>query len=196
MASRNSRYYSGSYASVPNPENEHHAAAGEGQFGDYEDYQQFQKVQDLEFAEPQSTLPPRTRRQGFSQWTGRKKLLVLGGAALAAIVIGVAVGVGVSLGTKKDEPYTYVPAKGDLKVTNPVAFEQGGATNADPSNTADGIGAGEDKYTYYSGPAANFPDHTKWVSFENLWAGNLHMIQNSCKLNNHGANNRWAQSPP
>lgn len=188
MASRSSRYYSGTYSSVPNPENAQHA--GEGQFGDYEDYQQFQKVQDLEFAEPQSTLPPRTRRQGWSQWTGRKKLMVLGGAVLAVIVIGVAVGVGVGLGTEKDQPYTYVPAKGDLKVTNDAAFEQGGATHADPSNTNDGIGAGEDKYTYYSGPASNFPDHTKWISFENLWAGNLHSIKTSCKTNHHGANNR------
>ena len=188
MASRNSRYYSGNYSSVPNPENEHHAGTTEGNFGDYEDYQQFQKVQDLEFAEPQSTLPPRTRRQG---WTGRKKLVVAGAVAAIVIVIAVAVGVGVSLsGTHKDQPYTYVPAKGDLKVTNDLAFEQGGATHNDPSNVNDGIGAGEDKYTYYSGNASNFPDHTKWISFENLWAGNLHSIQTSCKVNKHGKNNR------
>lgn len=187
MAARNSRYYSGNYSSVPNPENANHT---EGNFGDYEDYQQFQKVQDLEFAEPQSTLPPRTRRQGWSQWTGRKKIVVLGGVAAAIIIIAVAVGVGVSLGTKKDEPYTYVPAKGDLKVTNDAAFAEGGATHNDPSNVQDGIGAGEDKYTYYTGDASNFPDHTKWISFENLWAGNLHMIQNSCKINKHGKNNR------
>lgn len=177
-ANRNSRYYSQSYEPVENPAQVHTADGPEGNFQDYQDYHGFKTVSDLDISEP---LPPRTQKP---RWT-RRKLIIIGGAVAVCVIIGLAVGLGVGLSQDKDEPYTYTPVKGDLKVTNSGAFGQG-ATRDDPAKTDDGIGRGKDEYTYYSGPADQFPNATDWISFEDMWAGNLHFFKNSCHANHFG----------
>jgi hypothetical protein len=118
-------------------------------------------------------------------WSWKRKIIVFGGiAAFLVIAIAVGVGVGVALGTKST--YDYAPST--AQVTNETAFGEG-ATKQSSSNVTDGIGAGKDEYTYYSGTASNFPNVSSWISFEDMWAGNLYKLQNSCKTNGVGKNN-------
>lgn len=177
-ANRNSRYYSQSYEAVDNPAQPFPSRPESSTFQDYQDYQGYKTVSDLDIAEP---LPPRQEKAGWS----RRKIFIIAGVAAACVVIGLAVGLGIGLTRDKDEPYTYVPVKGDLQVTNEQAFGNG-ATHDDPSKTDDGIGAGQDEYTYYSGNASQFPDPKNWVSFEDMWAGNIHFFRTSCHANKHG----------
>ena len=193
-ANRNSRYYSQSYEPVDNPGHPEnlghpetsHQPDGSG-YQDYETYRGFKTVADLDIAEPAAGLPPR-QPKGIN----RKKWFIIGGVAAACIIIGLAVGLGVGLTQNKDVPYDYTPVKGDLKVTDSRPFSRGGATRADPAKTDDGNGAGKDEYTYYDGPATNFPNATtEWISFEDMWAGNLHFLKNSCHANGHGKNQKY-----
>ncbi|TKA70290.1 hypothetical protein B0A55_06744 [Friedmanniomyces simplex] len=129
-------------------------------------------------------LPQRPRKAG---WSRRRKCVVFGGAALLlVIVIAVVVGVVVAV-THKSAPFNLMLS--NAQVTNDTAFTLGGATHSSPNNTADGIGAGADAYTYYQGVASNFPQPSAWVSFENMWNNNLQIFQTSCKTNKHGPNN-------
>ncbi|KAK4548185.1 hypothetical protein LTR36_010054 [Oleoguttula mirabilis] len=118
-------------------------------------------------------------------WTRKKKMVVFGSIAALAVIIAIVVGVAVSL--SHGSTYSYTPLT--VQVTNDTAFTDGGATRQSANNVSDGIGAGTDVYKYYSGTAANFPDLSAWVSFENMWEGNLHTLQHSCKLLGDGANN-------
>ncbi|KAM0715170.1 hypothetical protein Q7P37_009635 [Cladosporium fusiforme] len=177
-ANRNSRYYSQSYEAVDNPAQPYVSRPESSTFQDYQDYQGYKTVSDLDISEP---LPPRSEKAPWS----RRKIYIIAGAVAACVIIGLAVGLGVGLTQRnKDEPYTYVPVKGDLQVTNDAAFGHG-ATREDPDKD-DGIGAGTDEYTYYSGNASAFPDPKDWVSFEDMWAGNIHFFRTSCHANGHG----------
>lgn len=206
MLQNKGRYYSsGQYAPVDNPDTvsnsdiglqDHHAAqehplnsynANDNRFAPtaYEPttyeraaYQQQPYGQDL-------PSRPRSRRQKAG-WSRRRKLVVWGGIALVlVIVIAVAVGVGVSV-SQSSKPYNYTPLT--IQVTNDTAFGQG-ATKDGSSNLNDGIGAGEDKYTYYSGDVSQFPASSQWVSFGDMWNGNLYTLKHACKYLKAGKNN-------
>jgi hypothetical protein len=143
-ANRNSRYYSQSYEAVDNPGHPDHLGQPETSHqpdGDYQDYETY--------TEPSSGLPPRDTKS-----KSRKKLYIIG-AVVLCVIIGLAVGLGVGLTQKKDT-YDYTPAKEDAYVTDSRSFGKG-ATKESPSNVTDGAGAGTDEYTYYDGPAKNFP---------------------------------------
>lgn len=130
---------------------------------------------------------PSRQRNG---WSRRRKLIIFGGVALALIIIAIVVGVAVSL-SKKSKPFNYTPS--NAQVTSEAAFNSGGATHQDPSNTADGIGAGQDEYTYYSGDASQFPDSSKWISFENMWDGNYYNMMHACKYLGYKHNNSYVR---
>ncbi|KAI7328448.1 hypothetical protein KC315_g6633 [Hortaea werneckii] len=129
---------------------------------------------------PLNRQPTKQKSTGFAAWSRKKKLMVIGGAIAAVVIIAIVLGVAIPLSQQGGGSY-------DLKlstaqVTNQTAFEAGGATNADPwTNLDDGVGAGEDSYTYYSGDTSNFPSSSKWVSFKDMWSGNYHNMLNSCK---------------
>jgi hypothetical protein len=185
-ANRNSRYYSQSYEAVDNPANPAHLGQPEtshqpdGDYQDYETYRGFKTVSDLDIAEPSPGLPPRQ-----SHPKNRRKLyIIVGSVALVCVIIGLAVGLGVGL-THKDTAYKYVPAKGDAYVTDSRSFGKG-ATHESSSNVTDGIGAGKDEYTYYSGPAKEFPPFSDWISFEDMWKNNLQFFKTSCHANKFG----------
>ena len=186
-ANRNSRYYSQSYEPVDNPANPAHLGQPEtshqpdGDYQDYETYRGFKTVSDLDIAESSPGLPPRQE-----QPKNKKKMyIIIGVAVLVCVIIGLAVGLGVGL-TRKDDSYDYVPAKGDAYVTDTRSFGKG-ATHESPSNVTDGIGAGKDEYTYYSGPAKNFPSFSDWISFEDMWNNNLNSFKTSCHANKFGS---------
>ncbi|EMC99875.1 hypothetical protein BAUCODRAFT_63217 [Baudoinia panamericana UAMH 10762] len=42
------------------------------------------------------------------------------------------------------------------------------------------MGTGKDVYKYYSGAWTNFPNQSTWISFNEMWAGNLHTLQHGC----------------
>ncbi|KAK5110794.1 hypothetical protein LTR62_005505 [Meristemomyces frigidus] len=120
-------------------------------------------------------------------WSRRRKIVVFGGIAIVAIIIlAIAIGVAVAV-THKSTPYNYVPLTD--QVTNESSFTLGGATRADPSNVQDGIGAGADVYKYYSGGPSQFPTPDKWISFENMWAGNLYAMKHACRTLKEGKDN-------
>lgn len=106
-------------------------------------------------------------------WTRRRKIwigIVIGIIALIIIIVGAVVG--------SRKGFQYTPSY--AQVNNTIAFENGGGTHQSINVTEDGIGAGQDVYTYYQGDAANFPDHTRWVSFGDMWNANLPNIKQSC----------------
>lgn len=117
-------------------------------------------------------------------WSRRRKLIIFGSIAALVVVIAIVVGVAVALSNSK---YSYTPSY--AQVTNSDAFTSGGATHNNPNDTSDGIGAGEDKYVYYQGPAANFPASTSWVSFDDMWKANLVLLQTSCSTLGEGSDN-------
>jgi hypothetical protein len=184
-ANRNSRYYSQTYEPVDNPGHPEHLGQPEtshqpdGDYQDYETYRGFKTVSDLDITEPPSGLPPRQAKV-----KNRRKLYMIGLAVLVCVIIGVAVGLGVGL-THKSKAYDYTPAKGDLYVTDSRSFGKG-ATHENPINVTDGTGAGVDEYTYYDGPAKNFPDFANWISFEDMWNKNLQFFKTSCHANGFG----------
>lgn len=188
-ANRNSRYYSQSYEAVDNPANPEYLGHPEsahqahqpdgGEYQDYETYRGFKTVSDLDIAEPGNDLPPRQKRN-----PNRKRLYIIGAAVAACVIIGLAVGLGVGL-TQREKPYDYVPAKGNATVTDSRSFGKG-ATHEKSSNVTDGIGAGKDEYTYYSGPSDKFPPFSDWISFEDMWKNNLNFFKTSCHANGFG----------
>lgn len=195
MSGRGSRYYSQNYSLVDNPENAHHAAPAyhprhqedDYDYGDYDNYRGFQKVADQNVAQPSPLPGGRSNRPARRGWSTRRKIVVIGGAALIVFIIALAVGLGVGLsGGSEDNFPGYTPS--DKVVTNQTSFDTGAATK-DAYNNQDGIGKGKDEYTYYSGDSSQFPNSSEWISFEDMWAGNLHMFQSSCKINKHGKNN-------
>lgn len=129
-----------------------------------------------DFNDIKSGPRPTKKAPLLSQWSRKKKLMVFGGIAAAVIIIAVAVGVGVSLGKKGH--YNYVPEWN--QVQNATSFETGGATRQNVNETNDGIGAGEDKYTYYEGGPDNFPSKDGWVSFEDMFAANKPVMMQAC----------------
>lgn len=186
-ANRNSRYYSQSYEALDNPANPQSLGHPEtahqpdgGEYQDYETYRGFKTVSDLDISEPGHGLPP--RQQKGRRWG---KFYIIGGIVAACVIIGLAVGLGVGL-SNREKPYDYEPAHGNATVTDSRSFGKG-ATHQPSSNVTDGIGAGKDEYTYYSGKAVDFPDPSKWVSFEDMWKNNLHFFKTSCKANKFGS---------
>lgn len=87
----------------------------------------------------------------------------------------------------RSNSFSYTPS--NAHVTNATAFESGGATRANPNNTADGIGKGLDRYIYYQGGPQNFPSSSEWVSFDDMWTANLPSIQKSCSVLGYGDDN-------
>jgi len=113
----------------------------------------------------------------------KKKTIII--ASVVALIVIIALGVGIGVGIAQNKPYKYTVLYN--QVSNETAFTDGGATYSSPwTNVSDGIGAGKDEYTYYSGPSTNFPPASSWVSFENMWAGNLYTLQHACKNLNAG----------
>ncbi|KAK3670076.1 hypothetical protein LTR78_010016 [Recurvomyces mirabilis] len=111
-------------------------------------------------------------------WSKKRKYVVFGIIAVVAVIIlAVVIGIVVAL-THKSTPYNYIPLTD--QVTNETSFNFG-ATKNDPSNVNDGVGAGQDAYTYYSGTADQFPNPDKWISFQDLWNGNLYAMKHACK---------------
>lgn len=76
-----------------------------------------------------------------------------------------------------------------IKVTNKEAFHNGGASHK-PTKKDNGVGAGKDEYTHYTGKADNFPKKEDWVSFEDMWNINKDKtINTACKDHGWGENN-------
>ena len=145
---------------------------------------------DQQYGEPSGT--PR-RRGGLRRclpntqtWSRRNKIAVLCAVAVALVVIVAAIAAGIGLALRHDK-FTYTPSY--AKVTSDDAFWAGGATRASPDDTNDGTATAVDEYTYISGPATNFPNQTRWISFEDMWAINLHTLQTSCKTLGYGSDN-------
>ncbi|KAK3113789.1 hypothetical protein LTR53_008567 [Teratosphaeriaceae sp. CCFEE 6253] len=203
MAAKPGRYYSGQYSLVGNTAAFHsnneleqyddHARKAYGvpapRGGDHPlntyGSQDHQALTYDNLTSLKGPLPQRPRKAG---WSRRRKCVVFGGAALLlVIVIAVVAGVAVALSHKKSAPFDFMLS--NAQVTNETAFTLGGATKSGSSNTADGIGGGSDEYTYYQGVASNFPDSSKWISFESMWSNNQEIMKTSCKNNKHGPNN-------
>lgn len=64
-------------------------------------------------------------------------------------------------------------------VTNDDAFTTG-AGNKNNAQTSDGIGAGADEYNCYSGGWQNYPDKSKWVSFDDMFNANKPAMAQGC----------------
>jgi len=124
-------------------------------------------------------------KQPKGGWSRRRKLIIGGVVVLLIVIIAVVVGVAVSLSS--GGKYDYTPST--TQVNNTAAFTNGGATKDAVTDTSDGIGAGKDEYTYYSGEWTNFPNNSDWISFEDMWQGNYYNMQHSCKNLKQGSNN-------
>lgn len=107
-------------------------------------------------------------------WLTRRKKIWIG--IILAVIALIIIIVGAVVGTRKS--FKYAPS--DAQVNNTIAFQKGGATHNSVNNTSDGIGAGQDVYHYYEGGPNNFPDASKWISFQDMWNNNLPNIQKSC----------------
>lgn len=116
-------------------------------------------------------------------WSRRRKCWVISGLIFSLILLIVFIAVGVTLSHR----YTYTPST--AQVNNTAAFTSGGATRKSVNDTSDGSGAGQDVYTYYHGPASNFPPSERWIDFDAMWKANLNTFQNSCGWLNEGPNN-------
>ena len=119
------------------------------------------------------------------KWSWKKKLLIIVAPIILLIIIILAVAIAVS----KKHSFKYTPSF--VQVTNSSAFTNGGASK-DANNTDDGIGAGTDRYIYYSGPASQFPPKDQWVSFADMWAANRNVMLQACKILDYGKNDRLA----
>ncbi|KAF2773388.1 hypothetical protein EJ03DRAFT_265228 [Teratosphaeria nubilosa] len=122
-----------------------------------------------------------------SRWTKKRKGLIFGGVAAAIIVIAIGLGVGLGVGLSSGGSYSFT--KSTAQVTKATAFTQGGASRKDVRNVNDGIGSGKDTYKYYSGTWERFPKATDWISFQDMWEGNLNTIKTSCRLDFKVKNN-------
>ena len=135
------------------------AAKGPADFNDYDSLQK-----------------PSKKAPFLSTWSKKKKMIVFGGIAAFIVILAVAIGVGVSLGTKGS--YDYEPRWN--QVSNDTSFATGGATRNDVNNTQDGSGPGRDAYTFYEGGPDNFPPATTWVNFEDMWNANKPIMLQAC----------------
>lgn len=112
----------------------------------------------------------------WSEFSRRKKIIVVG--SLIALVIIVAIIIAAAATLTGNDDFTFTPS--NAKVTNEAAFDSGGATKDLPPKNNDGIGAGQDTYTYYSGDESNFPDSSEWISYQQMWTNNLPTMQGAC----------------
>ena len=129
--------------------------------------------------------PPPLRKEYLTQfdepkrrscWSRNKRKIIIIFAVLSVILLAIIIGVAVKLSQKSS--YNYTPSS--AYVTNVTAFQDGGATRANPNVTSDGIGNGQDTYIYYSGPVSNFPPSSRWISFDSMWTANQQTLQKSC----------------
>ena len=131
-----------------------------------------------------SAVSPR-RKWYQIQWTRKRKIIAIVSVVVLVVIIAVAIGVGVFF---KETAFSYTPSNVD--VTNDLAFASGGATKADPyKSDKDGIGKGQDTYTYYTGDESSFPATDAWVSFSDMWDANLNTLKTSCGYLNEGPDN-------
>ena len=138
---------------------------------------------DYDFANDEPLKAPvKTKRV----WSRRRKFTIFGGiAAFLVIAIGIAVGVAVYFLKYK---FSYTPSF--AQVTNDEAFTNGGATHTNVNSTDPGsIGAGQDKYTYYTGTWDTFPKPDEWVSFDDMWKANEPGLHQSCEFLGYDDNN-------
>ncbi|KAF2170466.1 hypothetical protein M409DRAFT_19287 [Zasmidium cellare ATCC 36951] len=112
----------------------------------------------------------------------RRRWCILG--SIAATLIGLIIIIVVAVVVSRNQ-FSYTPST--AQVNNTAAFASGGATQSSVNDTRDGIGAGTDAYKYYQGTASNFPNHTLWISFEDMWNNNVNNIQQSCGWLKYGA---------
>lgn len=143
------------------------------------------EVEYYKYGQAPEDEPPRRRRccTCFGGWSRRRKWIVIGGSIAAAVLLIILIAVAATLAGNK---YDYEPS--DAKVTNAAAFQLGGATRDNPDDVTDGTATPVDEYTYYQGPASDFPDPSKWISFKDMWNGNLNTLQNSCEWLDVGKN--------
>lgn len=85
-------------------------------------------------------------------------------------------------------PTTFLESRSVGVATNQACFSGARGGCASSINDNDGIGAGSDSYTYYSGGAGNFPARAKWVSFNSMFSANAVNMRVSCANNGWGAN--------
>lgn len=127
---------------------------------------------------------PQYERKRGQGWSRRRKIICLGLLPASIILLIIIIAVAVVFSHKG---YNYTPST--AQVNNTAAFTNGGATHNSVSDLTDGIGAGADTYTYYSGNASQFPASSKWISFGDMWNNNLDTIKNSCTWLKEGKNN-------
>ncbi|KAK5175766.1 uncharacterized protein LTR77_000906 [Saxophila tyrrhenica] len=144
---------------------------------EYEDFEAL-KTRSARPAKPARTWP-------WTNWSRKRKWIIFGSAAGGLILLIIIIAVAVALTSGSDFKYT---PRYD-QVTNAEAFNLGGATRNSVNNTQDGVGPGADTYTYYQGDESNFPDASKWVSFEDMWTANLPNMQTSCSALDIGSDN-------
>jgi len=135
---------------------------------------------DSKYPQPGFTGLAKSKGHGLLGWwrdaSLRKKLIVVGSAIAAIILIALAISVAVV--ETEGSSFSFTPSA--ARVTNEAAFQSGAGSREVPPKNHDGIGAGEDVYQYYQGGAANFPTSDKWVSFQQMWSNNLPTMQGSC----------------
>lgn len=144
---------------------------------EYEDFEALKHRSKPRAAKPQRHFP-------WTDWSRKRKWIIFGGSAAVLILIIIIIAVAVAVSSRS---YPYTPSF--EAVTNEEAFTSGGATHNSVNDTADGIGAGQDKYVYYQGDESNFPPATSWISFEDMWAANLPLMQTSCSALGEGSDN-------
>ena len=126
--------------------------------------------------------------QPWTKWSRKRKFWIFGGAAAALVLIIIIIAVAVSVAGSS---FSYTPSF--VHVTNEDAFTSGAATHNSVNDTSDGVGAGADQYTYYSGDWSTFPQSTAWVSFEDMWKNNLNTLRTSCGTLDEGPDNTEEQ---
>lgn len=84
--------------------------------------------------------------------------------------------------------YSSNRARSVATATNTACFDGDRGGCAHSVNDNDGIGSGSDVYTMYSGATSNFPDKSKWVSFNSMFTANAVNMRVSCENNGWGAN--------
>ncbi|KAK5117853.1 hypothetical protein LTR85_008627 [Meristemomyces frigidus] len=181
------RYYSQTYSLVDNlaPSDVDVRGYEEHPLNNYAGPAAPERIARAERAPPAYYDTNSLKRPQKTGWTRRRKIIVFGSIAAAVVIIIIIAAVAASL--SHSSSYSYTPLT--VQVTNDSAFTDGGATTQSANNVSDGIGAGTDKYTYYSGTASDFPNASEWISFESMWEGNLYTLQHSCKSLGDGPNN-------
>jgi len=94
----------------------------------------------------------------------------------------------------QEHPIVHRDDRDHARITNDNAFHSG-AGNTNSANTRDGVGDGVDQYTFYSGPASDFPDQSQWASFENMFNNNKPWMLSFCGHTKWGPDDTWAPYP-